>query len=114
MQKISADSFVIGFLSNNRGKKIFIWGHSLGTGVTSRLSHVLSNSNSADKDRVSGYILEAPFNKMLDEVHTFKISRLLPFLGLNTERILGMTDMVLDSTSNLQCCRKKEIIFWKK
>ena len=84
---------------------IFVWGHSLGTGVASKLCNVLSRDSA-----VSGYILEAPFNRMFDEVKSFKLSRILPFLGLDIERILQMADMKFDSTENLQNCRKNILI----
>ena len=92
--------------------KIFIWGHSLGTGVTSKLCDLLStlSDHSELNSKVFGYILEAPFNKMLDEVQSFKLSRILPLLGLNIERILKMADMKFDSAENLQNCQKNILI----
>ena len=92
--------------------KIFVWGHSLGTGVTSKLCDVLSSDSELDK--VSGYILEAPFNRMLEEVESFKLSRILPFLGLDIERILNMADMKFDNTENLQNCQKNILILHAK
>jgi len=76
---------------------IFIWGHSLGTGVTSKLAHVLTHSS-----RLSGIFLEAPFNRMLDEVHTFRLSRLLPWIGLDIAETLSLADLLFDSTHWLQ------------
>ena len=44
-----------------------------------------------------GYILEAPFNCMKDEVESFKASKILSFLGLKVESILNQSDMAFDS-----------------
>jgi abhydrolase domain-containing protein 12 len=97
---------------------IFIWGHSLGTGVTSKLGHTIDNAE-ADQGTVlakhitntfscmynicigqrkaQGYVLEAPFNRMEDEVKTFKASRILTLLGLNIGKLLRLADMEFDS-----------------
>ena len=50
--------------------KIFVWGHSMGTGVASRAvaEEFLDKDNNT---RLDGLILEAPFNKLTDEVKTY-------------------------------------------
>ena len=88
--------------------QLFVWGHSLGTGVTSKLCSLTSEDSNFGK--VSGYILEAPFNRMLDEVQSFKLSRLLPLLGLDVRKILHNADMTFDNSKNLQLCRDKNIL----
>ena len=75
---------------------IFIWGHSLGTGVTSKLAHDLSIDENVEQ-KPKGLILEAPFNRMLDEVQTFKASRILPFLGFSIDHVLSRADMSFDN-----------------
>jgi len=80
---------------------IFIWGHSLGTGVTSKLAHVLTQAESTSS-KLSGIFLEAPFNRMLDEVQTFRLSRLLPWIGLDIAETLRQADMLFDSTHWLE------------
>lgn len=103
--------------------KIFIWGHSLGmlfirnlcrlsssvlyslgTGVTSKLSSEIH----APQRRFSGLILEAPFNSMSDEVKSFKLSRILPYIGIDVDHALQYADMSFDSVhwlKNVQDCR---------
>ena len=80
---------------------IFIWGHSLGTGVTSKLSHDLTFPEGTFS-RLSGIFLEAPFNRMLDEVKTFRLSRILPWIGIDIEETLSRADVSFDSTHWLQ------------
>lgn len=79
---------------------IFIWGHSLGTGVTSKLAYVLTHPEDTDlkTTRLSGLFLEAPFNKMSDEVKTFGLSRVLPWFGLDINETLNRADMAFDSS----------------
>ena len=76
---------------------IFIWGHSLGTGVTSKLSHDLTFPEGTFS-RLSGIFLEAPFNRMLDEVKTFRLSRILPWIGIDIDETLSRADVSFDST----------------
>ena len=60
--------------------KIYLWGHSLGTGITSKVSRILT-----EQDRpVVGLILESPFFNIVEEVelHPFTLVRLI-FLELN-------------------------------
>lgn len=73
---------------------IFVWGHSLGTGVTSRLGQILS---AKEELKPKGYILEAPFNCMKDEVESFKASKILTMLGMKVESILDGSDMLFDN-----------------
>ena len=89
--------------------RLYIWGHSLGTGVTSALCSITSESSSTFA-KIHGYILEAPFNCMLDEVESFKMSRLLPFFGMDIDKILKLADMSFDNQLNLQSCRSKKIL----
>ncbi|GFN85064.1 monoacylglycerol lipase abhd12 [Plakobranchus ocellatus] len=44
------------------GSNIFLWGHSLGTGVTTKLAKILCDEG----DEPAGVVLEAPFNNMQD------------------------------------------------
>ena len=67
---------------------------SLGTGVTSRLGQILS---AKEELKPKGYILEAPFNCMKDEVESFKASRILTMLGMKVESILDGSDMLFDN-----------------
>lgn len=67
---------------------------SLGTGVTSRLGQILS---AKEELKPKGYILEAPFNCMKDEVESFKASKILTMLGMKIESILDGSDMLFDN-----------------
>lgn len=69
--------------------------HSLGTGVTSRLGQILSTKECRIKPK--GYILEAPFNCMKDEVESFRASSILSFFGVKIENLLEQADMLFDN-----------------
>lgn len=65
---------------------VFVWGHSLGTGIS---SHLLGNLDRLSKNilerssalpRPNGLILEAPFNNLEDEVYHHPISFLVSWL----------------------------------
>ena len=88
---------------------IFIWGHSLGTGVTSKLSHDLSIDDSRSL-KPKGIILEAPFNCMLDEVETFKLAGILPYLGIQADTVLSQADMSFDSARWLKGVKEVPIL----
>ena len=74
---------------------------SLGTGVSSKLGQILSTKELRIKPK--GYILEAPFNCMKDEVATFKSFKILTFiggitgLGATAENLLEQADMLFDN-----------------
>ncbi|KAK6997750.1 monoacylglycerol lipase ABHD12-like isoform X1 [Biomphalaria glabrata] len=58
--------------------KIFLWGHSLGTGVTAKLAKLLCE----EEDHPAGIVLEAPFNNIRDAAfhHPFSAPyRSLPY-----------------------------------
>ncbi|BES88877.1 Abhydrolase domain containing [Nesidiocoris tenuis] len=56
--------------------KIFFWGHSLGTGISSHLLHVLESRN----ETVAGLILEAPFNNLEEEMRNYPLAQIWRFL----------------------------------
>ncbi|XP_050358113.1 lysophosphatidylserine lipase ABHD12-like isoform X1 [Nymphalis io] len=65
---------------------IYIWGHSLGTGIS---SHLLGNLDKLSKNILerpkplplpNGLILEAPFNNLEDEVHYHPLAKLVSWL----------------------------------
>lgn len=51
---------------------IFLWGHSLGTGVASHSIHDLE----AEGNKVTGLILEAPFTNLQEEIRDYPMSRI--------------------------------------
>ncbi|KAK2706904.1 hypothetical protein QYM36_014815, partial [Artemia franciscana] len=70
---------VIRFVEEKKGgPSLFIWGHSLGTGVGSRVAAEMCQASRCPK----GLILESPFNNLRDEIrfHPFTyIYRYMPF-----------------------------------
>ena len=61
---------------------ILLWGHSLGTAIATRTLATLETLETLDLEtemesgaRVRGLVLEAPFNKMEDEVNTFSAAK---------------------------------------
>lgn len=68
--------------------KIFLWGHSLGTGVTTKLAKILCNED----DVPAGIVLESPFNNMRDAAtyHPFSMPfRMLPWFDWVFLKSLG-------------------------
>ncbi|CAH2061802.1 unnamed protein product, partial [Iphiclides podalirius] len=72
--------------SGERRPPVFVWGHSLGTGIS---SHLLGNLNelsvhllerSAPLPQPNGLILEAPFNNIADEVAEHPLTKLVKWL----------------------------------
>lgn len=55
---------VIEWVKNHTSARIFLWGHSLGTGVSTHALDILGQR----KVGVDGLILEAPFNNIRDEI----------------------------------------------
>lgn len=53
---------------------ILLWGHSLGTAIATRTLATLEAESEAGA-RVRGLVLEAPFNKMEDEVKSFSAAQ---------------------------------------
>ena len=73
--------------------RIFVWGHSLGSGVTSKLGMLLSKGEGA---LPTGFVLEAPFSSLYDEITSFYASRFLPF------DILHQVNLIRSSNSTFQ------------
>ncbi|KAK3792307.1 hypothetical protein RRG08_007383 [Elysia crispata] len=81
--------FIYKWLKQRIGNtKIFLWGHSLGTGVTTKLAKVLCNEG----DLPAGIVLESPFNNMKDAAtyHPFSLPfRMLPWFDWIFLKSLG-------------------------
>jgi len=73
---------------------IVVHGHSLGTGVAARVAASMAHSS---RWHPSAYVLESPFNSMLDEVYSFKVTRLLSALGVDVAGVLKAADCRFDS-----------------
>lgn len=52
------------WVSNKTKGNLFVWGHSLGTGLSTHMLGVLSKSDIVP----TGLILESPFNNLKDEI----------------------------------------------
>ncbi|CAH4037565.1 lysophosphatidylserine lipase ABHD12-like isoform X1 [Pieris brassicae] len=71
--------------SSSQRPAVFVWGHSLGTGIS---SHLMGNLSELSRDvlkreplpRPSGLILEAPFNNLADAVTHHPLSALVRWL----------------------------------
>ncbi|KAL5009155.1 hypothetical protein ScPMuIL_014736 [Solemya velum] len=69
---VSDSGVVYRWIQQKRGKSpVFIWGHSLGTGVTVKLTSQLCKTGESP----SGVVLEAPFNNILDAVRSIYLSQ---------------------------------------
>ncbi|KAI4471526.1 alpha/beta hydrolase domain-containing protein [Holotrichia oblita] len=64
------------WVSNKTSSKIFVWGHSLGTAITTHALSILSTKNI----KPYGLILESPFTNLRDEISEYPLSRIFRFL----------------------------------
>lgn len=62
--------FIYNWVAERTGGKIFVWGHSLGTGLSLHALSILENSNK----RPWGLILESPFNNMKNEIQEHPVA----------------------------------------
>lgn len=62
--------------SHANSSKIFLWGHSLGSGISSHLLDELESEG----DHIGGLVLEAPFTNMIDEVRSYPMTKLFRYL----------------------------------
>ena len=74
--------------------KVIVWGHSLGTGVTTTLADKLKES----PEKPDAYVLEAPFSSMEDEVGTFQAAKGLG-LVMDVNKLIKDSDLAFDSAS---------------
>ncbi|KRT80701.1 hydrolase, partial [Oryctes borbonicus] len=64
------------WVANRTSAKIFIWGHSLGTAISTHAVSILGTQNL----RPFGLILESPFTNMREEINEYPLSKLFRFL----------------------------------
>uniref|UniRef100_A0A1B6MDN9 AB hydrolase-1 domain-containing protein n=1 Tax=Graphocephala atropunctata TaxID=36148 RepID=A0A1B6MDN9_9HEMI len=83
---------------------IFVWGHSLGTGVGAHLANEIQNQG----DKIKGIVLEAPFNNMEDECRVNLMASVISSLpwfedcfikSLNENDLAFQSDKHLKNTS---------------
>lgn len=74
--------YVYNWIANKTNARIFIWGHSLGTGLSLHALALLEKENR----RPYGLILESPFNNMKDEIteHPFAVVSFKQLLEIKT------------------------------
>lgn len=80
---------------------IFVWGHSLGTGVLCRLMTILNKSNENLPKLV---VLESPFNNIRDEVREHPFSRLfrhLPWFDVTVTEPMYRNNLRFESDKNI-------------
>lgn len=86
--------------------KVIVWGHSLGTGVATKLgATVAENDRRPDK-----YVLEAPFNRMLDIVREHKAAMALEYLSWNWTKTLEQADLMFDSETWIRQIKEPVLI----
>lgn len=82
------------WILNKKGSsKIFIWGHSLGTGVAAHLGRRIFELDS-EVMGPDGIILESPFNNLKDEVREHKFAKPFKWLPYFERIFLGAFDRV--------------------
>lgn len=55
---------------------IFLWGHSLGSGISSHLLDILEG----EQEEIRGLVLESPFNNMSDEIRSYPLAKIFKYL----------------------------------
>lgn len=80
---------------------IFVWGHSLGTGVLTHLMTIINKSNETLPKMV---VLESPFNNIWDEVREHPLSRLfrhLPWFDVTVSHPMFQNNLRFQSDKNI-------------
>ena len=70
-----------------------VWGHSLGTGIATKMGSELAKESS----RPDAFVLEAAFSSIFDAVMTHRIARLFNYLGVDITRLVQETGLQLES-----------------
>uniref|UniRef100_A0A0B7B861 AB hydrolase-1 domain-containing protein n=1 Tax=Arion vulgaris TaxID=1028688 RepID=A0A0B7B861_9EUPU len=107
--------FTYKWLKERIGKsKMFIWGHSLGTGVTTKLAKRLCDEG----DQPAGIVLESPFNNIQEAAKNHPLGlpyRMLPWFewifvdGIREHGIFFSSDeSILSVTSNIMILHAKD------
>lgn len=63
--------FMYKWIANKTSSKIFVWGHSLGTGVSTHALSLLGEEGYT----AAGLILESPFNNLKDEISEYPMTQ---------------------------------------
>lgn len=71
-------------LEKAKGKNIYVWGHSMGTGVASRFVAELSDTGK----QPNGAVLESPFNNIHDVVKNHPFSRPFRWMGKYFDKLI--------------------------
>ncbi|XP_019770812.1 lysophosphatidylserine lipase ABHD12 isoform X2 [Dendroctonus ponderosae] len=65
------------WVRNRTESNVFIWGHSLGTSVS---THAIQKIQTLSTSQPVGLVLEAPFNNMKEEISEFPLAKIFKFL----------------------------------
>lgn len=73
---VSDSKFIFNWVREKTGSNIFVWGHSLGTAISTHSLALLDAENLTP----AGLVLESPFNNMKDEISEHPFSKLFRYL----------------------------------
>ena len=85
--------------------KLIVWGHSLGTGVTTKLAYELRETS----DRPDGYVLESPFNTLKTEAGSFWLAKLLKYT-IDVDKLIEDSNLAFDSERWIQTVKEPVFI----
>nr|CAD7411422.1 unnamed protein product [Timema poppensis] len=110
-QGVVSDSlFVLSWtMERVKGAPLFVWGHSLGTGVSSHSLDILSQKGI----HPTGLILEAPFNNMRDEIREHPLARVfrfLPWFDFCFADSVGENNLLFETDKHLRNVRSRILI----
>ncbi|CAG2057129.1 unnamed protein product, partial [Timema podura] len=110
-QGVVSDSlFVLSWtLERVKGAPLFVWGHSLGTSVSSHSLDILSQKGL----HPTGLILEAPFNNMRDEIREHPLARVfrfLPWFDFCFADSVGENNLLFETDKHLRNIRSRVLI----
>lgn len=75
---VSDSMFMFKWIANRTSSKIFVWGHSLGTGISTHSLSLLKEEGY----KASGLFLESPFNNLKDEISEYPMTQVIKLLLL--------------------------------
>nr|CAD7459017.1 unnamed protein product [Timema tahoe] len=110
-QGVVSDSlFVLSWtVERVKGAPLFVWGHSLGTSVSSHSLDILSQKGL----HPTGLILEAPFNNMRDEIREHPLARVfrfLPWFDFCFADSVGENNLLFETDKHLRNIRSRVLI----
>lgn len=95
------DAYEAFLFAKKETNNIYVWGHSLGTGISAHMVKYLKEQNMAPK----GLVLESPFSCLEDELYEFPLAkyfRWLPYFKLTFADPLRNHGFIFNSTKHVQ------------